>query len=133
MTATDYIANKVLDHLCGGATHDVPTTYYVGLCTGMTEAGVITGEPTIGASGYARVAIDNDKTTWTTAASGILTNDILITFPTATGNWGTDIDTIFLADAASGDNVILYGTTTSRTIINGDVISFATGSITVSM
>ncbi len=133
MTATDYIATKVLDHLCGGATYDVPATYYLGLCTGLTEAGVITGEPTIGASGYTRVVIDNNKTTWSNAATGELVNDILITFPTASGTWGTSIDTVFLADAASGDHVILYGTTTSRTIINGDVISFATGSIVVSM
>lgn len=133
MTATDYIANKVLDHLCGGSTYDVPATYYVGLCTGMTEAGVITGEPTIGASGYARVAIDNDKTTWANSALGELSNDILITFPTASGTWGVGIDTVFLADAASGDHVIMYGTTTSRTIINGDVISFASGTIVVTM
>jgi hypothetical protein len=78
-------------------------TFYVALSlydlTGIGD--IIPAYEPSAAAGYDRVAITNNKTTWTTAANGELFNAIPITFPTSTGSWGT-IRAICFAGIAGG-------------------------------
>lgn len=108
MPFSTYAANKDLDLWFGKQAYTVPSTIYFGLCTGVTDAGVITGEPV--GNGYARVAIDNDDvaTVWAAAANKQkINNNAAIQFPATTGAWGT-LTVGFLSDASSGGNVLYY-------------------------
>jgi hypothetical protein len=114
MTKCTYLANKVLDYVFGKQAFTPPDTLYAGLCTGVTDAGVITGEPSSG--GYARVAIDNNDVTtiWSAAASKQKSNGSgAIVFPAVTATWGT-LTVFFISDAASGNtNTWCYGSLVS--------------------
>ena len=103
MGATYYVKNLILDYIWGKQTYTVPNTVYVGLCTACNDNGTVTGEPTIGTYGYARVAVTNNDitTTWGAAASGIKRNSNgTIQFPqVTTASWGT-LTYWFISDAA---------------------------------
>ena len=83
---TTYLANKVLAFILGGGSLTPPTTLFLGLATSCTAVGVITGEPTIGSNGYARVPFSNTILT-ITATNG--TTTITVTGGTTTFPVGT--------------------------------------------
>lgn len=130
----DAFRNALLDLEFGGTAHSAAATHYFGLCTGITDAGVITGEPS--GNNYARKGITNDKDLWTDAASGALDNEVVITFNEASGDWGT-LSHFFIANDSSGDGntkIIAYGAlTASKTIGNGDTPSFAIGDLDIEL
>ena len=141
MTATtDYLENKIVDWFFRGQAFIPPATIYVAAYTvAPTDAG---GGTEVSGGSYARVAITSSLTNWagtqgagTTTAStgtnGTTSNNITITFPSPTANWGT-IVAIGLFDAASGGNLLKYGNlTTSKTVNNGDAApSFVAGALT---
>lgn len=105
MPATNYANNNFLNYNFGRVTTgSPPTTWYLGLSTtAITGSGIVTE---ISGSGYARQAITNDKTKWTTALSGSLTNSGSVEF-TATGAWG-NILYAFLSDHLTSGSVWYY-------------------------
>jgi hypothetical protein len=128
--------NTILGLLFGavGSPYSAPGTLYFGLCTGGVAAdGTITGEPS--GNNYSRKSITNDTDLWNTAANGALDNKAAITFPEASGSWGT-ITTVFIANHSSngGAAVVLYGTlTVEKPITSGDTPSFAAGDLDISL
>ena len=51
----------------------------------------------------------------------------------ATGNWGL-VDYVGVSDAATGGNLLIStALTSSRTIINGDIVRFSIGDLDVSL
>jgi hypothetical protein len=110
-----------------GSPYTTTTPLYVGLCTAVGADGAVTGEPTIGVSGYARVSVANTSTNWNTAASGSITNKTAITFPTASGAWGS-VTMWFISDSATltTGHVVVYGQLgTGKSPTTGDTPSFA--------
>jgi len=125
-------ANKILDNNLGATANTPPGTYYVGLST-TTVLIDGTGETEPSGGSYARVAITNNKTTFTTAASGELTNDINISFTESTDAWGT-ITYVFLADALSGGNIYFFeALPASKTVQTATTVVFAASAMTFSM
>ena len=126
---SDYLENKLLDHVFGATSYSAPATLYVALSTTTpTDSGNVT-EPTSGA--YARVAVTNNTTNWPNASSGSKSNGVAITFPQATALWGT-LTHFVIYDAASNGNMIGFGALgASRTVDFGDVPSFAIGQLTI--
>ena len=125
----NYLETKILDHIVGKTSYTMPTVY----------VGLSTADPTDGASGlaepssgsYARVATAGGD--WNAAASGAIDNANEITFPEATGSWGT-ITHLALFDAASGGNMIAHGALASSTAVeNGDIASFAAGALDITL
>lgn len=127
---------KVLDSLFGASTtYSPPGSYYIGLSTTtIGEEPSNISEPS--GNNYSRAGVSNNKTTWTNAAAGALSNAIQISFPQASGSWGTVVD-FFLSDTSSGGssgNYWGYGTlAVSKTIQSGDTASFAIGDIDVTL
>ncbi len=122
-----YLENAAMNYIFGKTAFTPPSTLYVGICTSAADDGTITGEP--GAGGYARVAVDNNKTTWTTAATGYLKNAVIIQFPTATGDWGT-MSMFFISDDPSAGNIFATGAlAASKNILNGDIARFNANSL----
>jgi hypothetical protein len=128
----DYAENKILDHLFGAVAFTAPGTLYFGLSTStITDAGGNITEPS--GNAYARVAITNNATNFPAAAGGSKSNGAAITFPQASGSWGTVVD-FFLSDAVSGGNIIAYGTlTTPKAITNGDTAAFGIGDFNITL
>lgn len=130
---SDYLENKILNHVLGATTYTPDTNLWFGLWTAnLTDAatGSTTGE--VSGSAYARVQVTNDTTTWGAATTdGTRSNAIAIQFPTATGSWGT-ITQVAILDASTAGNILYWADlTVSKTITNGDTAKFDIGDIIV--
>jgi hypothetical protein len=123
---SNYLENKLLDHVLRNVSYTSPTTVYVGLFTAdPTDAG--TGTEVSGGS-YARQILSV-----TTATDGIVTSSADVTFPQATASWGT-VSHIGLLDALSSGNLLMHTPlTTSRAIESGDILKISTGNLTASL
>jgi len=126
---SDHWENEILDHIFGKGSY-TPPTIYVGLSTAdPLDSGSGLAEPS--GNGYARVA--TSSASWTTSSSGSLSNASDISFPQATGSWGT-ITHFALFDAASSGNMLAHGALNqSKTITSGDTTKFAAGDLNVSL
>jgi hypothetical protein len=125
----DYWENEILDHLFGKGSY-TPPTIYVGLSTAdPTDDTSGLAEPSGGS--YARVATAGAD--WNVASGGAIDNTNDITFPEATGNWGT-ITHFVLFDAASAGNMLAHGSVSaSKTIGSGDTAKFAAGDLDITL
>ena len=123
---SDYLENKLLDHVLRGTSYTSPTTVYVGLYT-SDPADDNSGTEVSGGS-YARQIL-----AVTTASAGIVTSDADVTFPQATANWGT-ISHIGILDALTSGNLLMHTSlTTSKTIELGDIFKIPTGNLTAEL
>lgn len=133
---TQYLEKKVLDQIFGNQSAPAFTHLYVGCCTGgCTDAGTVTGEPTIGSDGYARVDVTNNNTVFPNCSSdGSKVTGSDISFPAcATSAWGT-ITTIVFFDAATGGNALAWADLgTSKAIGVGDVLKIPAGNLTLTL
>ncbi len=137
---TDYLENKVVDHLFRGTAYTAPATLYVSLHTAACSDSS-TGTEVTGGS-YARVAVTSNGTNWantqssgtgvSSGTSGTTSNSSAITFPAPTANWGS-ITHFGIFDASSAGNMILcQALGTAKTVNNGDAApSFAGGALTI--
>lgn len=122
----DYLENALLEHSTGKTTYTKPTTTYLALYTATpSDAG---GGTEVSGGSYARTAV-----TWGTASGGSISNSADITFPTATGSWGT-VTQVGLFDASTVGNLLWWGDlAASKTIANGDVFKVSTGNLTLTL
>jgi hypothetical protein len=85
---------------------------------------------------YARVDVNangGSSPTWDVAASGVVDNTHDISFPEATGSWGTVV-AVFIADASSGGNLLFYDNAlTDQAVASGDTVVFPAGTLDVEM
>jgi hypothetical protein len=123
---SNFLENKLLDHVLRNVSYTSPTTVFVGLFTAdPTDAG--TGTEVSGGS-YARQILSV-----TTATGGIVTSSADVTFPQCTASWGT-VSHIGLLDALSSGNLLMHTPlTTSRAIETGDILKISTGNLTASL
>lgn len=110
-----------------------PATRYIALSTTTpTETGSNFTEPV--GSAYARVA--TTAADWSAAsgsAPAVKVNTAVLTFPQATGSWGT-VTHFGIFDAVSTGTVKWWGAlTASKAIGNGDTASFAASQITLQL
>lgn len=131
---SDYLEAKILDEVFGATAFSAPGTLYVALFTAApSDSG---GGTEVTGGSYARVAVTNNTTNWPNATGTSPTskaNGTVITFPTATANWGTVV-AFGIFDASSGGNLIAWADlNTSRTINSSDTASFGVGSLTITL
>ena len=127
---SDYLENKVLDHVTGKTAFNKPTSY-VALSTADPKDDVSTLAEPAGAN-YQRVTTAGAD--WNAANAGSVTNANAITFPQASGSWGT-ITYVALFDSASpGGNMLLSGTVSpTQAVAANNTISFPAGTLTLSL
>ena len=119
MTAmSNYLENKLIDHLLRGTSYSQPDVY-VGLVgkydAAQLEAGTLTHE--LSGGSYARVGSIRGDSYWSAGSTnGLTDNENAITFPAATSEWG-HVSGVFIADAASTGNVLLYGSLTAAKFV----------------
>ena len=121
---SDFLELEVLDHVLGTGSYTMPTTVRIGLSTG--SFGDDNSGTELTGNGYARQAI-----TFAAASSGSAATNATVTFPTATGSWGS-VGFWGIFDAASGGNLLIHGAFDSaKTIGTGDVFRINSGDLTV--
>jgi hypothetical protein len=123
---SNYLEAKLLDHVLRNVNFTSPTTAYIGLYTVAPDD---TGGGTeVSGGSYARQAAS-----FSAASGGLTTTDADITFPQATGNWGTVV-ALGIHDSVVTGNLLMYtDLTASKTIESGDILKVATGSLTVTL
>jgi len=134
---SDYLELKLLDGVLGGPDFVRPGTVYIALYTAApSDSGGGTEVSTGVWTNYARVAVTNNATNFP-AASGtspaLKSNGVAISFGTAAITGGPPVVThVAIMDAASGGNQLKWGVlTSSKTINNGDPVSFPIGDLDV--
>lgn len=141
---SDYLENKLIDHLFRTAAYTAPTGIHVALGTAASD-GSFTEIAATG--GYARASCGKADASWTatqggtTGASsgtgGSTSNAATVSFGTPSANWntGADITHFALYDAASAGNMLFYGTlTTAKRVYGGDAApTFPAGSLVVTL
>ena len=126
---SNYAENKILDHLTGKTSYTMPTIYVALSTTDPREPGSGTTDP----SGNNHSRVTTSGSTWNSASNGSTTNNTDITFPTASGSWGT-VQYGALYDAANNGNMIAYGTLNpSKTVGDGDVFKILAGNLNKSI
>jgi hypothetical protein len=105
MSLSNYLEQKLLDHVLRNTAYTPPAIVYLGLFT-VTPADGVSGTevPTAGGSAYARQPLA------VVAASsvGVTSNSAIVTFPASVTDWGV-IVAIGIFDAVSGGNLLWYG------------------------
>ena len=122
----NFAANEMLDHVFRNNAFTSPTTVYMALYTANPTDADSGTEVTGGA--YARIA-----TTFGTAAAGATDNTALISFVTATANWGT-VSHWAVRDAVTAGNLLFHTAATAAKAVNtDDTAEFPIGDANVTM
>lgn len=132
---TNYLEDKIMNHVFGSTTFTKPTNYYVGLLT-ATPSDSAAGTEVTGGS-YARQVCAFTITGTGTAQAA---NTSAITFPTATADWGI-VGWVGVYDALSSGELVAYqnlqksdfSTTTTKTINDGDIFKFNASTIKIQL
>ena len=123
---SNYLENALVNATLRNTTYTSPAVVYVGLfTTDPTDAN--TGTEVTGGS-YAR-----QSGSFGAPSNGSSTTNADITFPTATGNWGT-VTHFGIYDALTTGNLLYHGVlNNSKTIQTGDILKIETGNLTVTL
>lgn len=136
---SDYLENKLTDHIFRGQVYTAPTTIYVALFTSACSDAAAGTEVTGGS--YARPGLAATLANWagtqaaaSTAASsgssGTTSNNTVVNFVTPAANWGL-VTHIGLMDALTAGNMLVCTPlTVGKTINSGDAVSFPAASLT---
>jgi len=129
MDYTRYLRQALHNHWIGGSAYSAPATIYVALFTSATD--IDGGGTEVAAGDYARVGLTNNATNFPNAdANGQKSNGAIVDFGTTASAWGT-VTHFALFDALTGGNMLAQDAlVASKTINNGDPVSFPIGNIT---
>lgn len=100
MSMSNYLENKVLNHIANKEVFTAPTNMYLALLTSSSNEDTAGTE--VVASSYSRQAITFDNST-----VGELKNSSDIVFDVATESWGS-ITSVAIFDDASAGNMLFY-------------------------
>jgi hypothetical protein len=123
---SNYLENALINATLRNTAYTSPAAVYVGLYTSDPGEGN-TGTEVSGGS-YARTAV-----TFGAPSNGVSTNSASVTFPTATGTWGT-VTHVGILDATTSGNLLYYtALDASKSIASGDVFTISTGNLSVTL
>lgn len=131
---SDYLETNILDQIVGKTDYTMPIAY-IALCTAdPTDAGTgASMNEVANANAYARVTTSGSD--WDAAAAGATANAAELSFPEATGSWGT-VTHFALVDASAygTGNMLAHGTLdASKAVVNGDIVKFAIGALDITL
>jgi hypothetical protein len=123
---SNHLENAIINATLRNTSYTSPAAVYVGLYTSDPGEGN-TGTEVSGGS-YARTAV-----TFGAPSNGVSTNSASVTFPTATGTWGT-VTHVGILDATTSGNLLYYtALDASKSIASGDVFTISTGNLSVTL
>lgn len=123
---SNYAENELLDHVLGVGSYTSPTNVYLALfLNDPTDAGTGTE---VNGNGYAR-----QELTMGAASNGTSSNTAQVTFTASGGSFGT-VTHVGIYDASTSGNLLFHtALTSSKTIGDGETLSFQIGAITTSL
>ena len=125
---SDYLENKLLDHIVGKTSYTMPTAYVALFTAAPSDSG---GGTECSGGSYARKSTAGAD--WTAASGGATSNANAITFVTPTGSWGT-VTHFALFDASTAGNMLAWGAlSASQAIGTGNTVSFAVGDLDITL
>lgn len=128
---SDYLEGELIKHIFRTGSFTKPTALAVGLFTAAPSD--VGGGTEVTGGSYARAALNPLDANWAApvGGNGVTSNSSTITFATPSANWG-NVTHFGIFDAASGGNLLLWGSLTiAKTINQGDAVTFPAGSLTV--
>lgn len=129
MAQSNYLYNKILEHLVGNRTLENVDAFYVALSFNVNGQAIL--EPS--GNGYSRVAVANNSTNWSTNIDGVVNNLTDISFTESTDSWGIEtIKSIAIYDALVDGNLLYTGslpTIMQKIVQNAVIVVIPTGSI----
>lgn len=136
---SNYLEEKIIECSLRGGTWPTITTIYIALFTADPgETGTANEVNPAGTwTNYARVdAADGGAISsgWSASADGVSSNAKAITFAANNGSADVTVTHIGIFDAATGGNMLYHAPlASSKTLKQGDVLSFGVGAITVTV
>ncbi len=124
----NFWSNAILSLLFGQTSPSAIGTLYFALYTANpTGAG---GGTEVSGGSYARVSVTNNTSNFPAASSQSSSNANVITFTTASANWGT-ITAVGVFDASTSGNLLMWGPLSVSKVINsGDQFKIAANNAT---
>tara|TARA_R110002167_G_scaffold43642_1_gene131751 strand:+ start:16252 stop:16671 length:420 start_codon:yes stop_codon:yes gene_type:complete len=134
---SNYLEDKIINHVFGGTAYTAPSTCYVALYTSApTESSASTANEVSG-GGYARQSVG-----WTIQGSGTARalSNAALTFPAATSDWGS-VTHAAVVDHVTAGNILSYETLTKtdystanpKTVNTGDIFQIDAGNLRVEL
>jgi hypothetical protein len=135
MSFGDFWEKKILDLLLSNTAYTIPANVFVALSTSTpADDGTNVTEPS--GNNYSRVSVTNNATNWPAATGTSPTskaNGTAVTFPQASGSWGT-VTHFCLYDASSAGNFLAWGAlAASKAVGLNDTASFAIGDLSFTL
>lgn len=122
---SNYLAHALLSHTLRNSAYTSPgTTLYAALYTTAPTASTAGTE--VSGSNYSRVQVS----TWDSPSNGATANTNAITFPTASGSWGSVVAASIM-DASSSGNLLFFDDFTGVTVGGGGVFTIGAGNFDV--
>lgn len=124
MATSDFLEDKILDHVLRNTAYTSPTTVYLALYTAApSDSG---GGTEVSGGSYARVAI-----TFGASSGGAISNSGDVSFTTATASWGT-VTHVGVFDALTVGNLLYHGAlSASKAVGDGDTFKVSTGDLDI--
>ncbi len=122
---TDYLEDRVLNHIFRNTASTAPATVYLALFTVTpSDTG---GGTEVSTGGYARQAI-----TFGASSGGAIANTSAVAFTAAGANYGTVV-AVAVMDALTVGNMLAWDGITSAIVNDGDTINFPIGDIDITL
>lgn len=131
---SDFWEDKIINHMLRAVAYTPPANVYLAMFTANTNLEINAPTAEVSGNAYARQEV------WLDAASaGATANNADVTFPEATGNWGT-LTSIGVVDSEAGTvfgtnvNVLMWGDlASSKTVGTGDTFKIKTGDLDITV
>ena len=124
----------LLEFWFAGTSLPIGPITHIGLFTAV-PADDATGGTEVTGGAYARQAYAKNSTNWGSSAAGsagnpaTIQNEVAITFPEATANWGTVKGWGYFDAATTGNLLFFAALDTDKAVDNGDTAKFAVGAL----
>ena len=126
MSMSNYLENKVLNHICGNGEYTAPRKCYMALLT-SSSTDETAGTEVVGA-GYSRKSITFDG-----SVDGVVKKLSDIVFDVAEEDWGV-ITSVAVFDAETDGNMLFYADlSNSQEVTQDNQMIFKAGKLTISL
>lgn len=124
---SDYLENKVLDHVFGAGTLAKPDCYVALFSAAPSDAGG--GTELSATGGYARLALPD-----LTVTGNAATNGAALEWAAASAAWSGTVTHLGIFDASAAGNLLAWAPlTTARTVASGDVFRIPAGDLDITL
>lgn len=127
---TDSYENSMLNWVLNVGTPTRPSATYIALFTAVSNSETPSFTEVTNANSYARTSA-----TFSSASGGATSNSADVTFPTATGSWGT-VTHIGVCNSATHNNtdcMFVGALTASKTVDSGDTFKILAGDLDITL